>query len=315
MIQRRIALLALPLLAIAGCAEGGGRWGGSGPPAPTALSFATTLEGAEMAVDNAIARMDGFERMAAREDAAVAFASPNRGRAAQRFNPAPAGAAEAAGRVLTPAFTAIGDYGHVLSQAASGERLSPKSSAAGADRAREAANGLDAVQAASGTPVAAPIRMAGLAGLAALADLPEQLAQRGRSVTLAAMVAEAQPHLAATSALLRAVIGPEPGQGTRGAIRARRQGLDAGQARFLEAVRADGRIGAGERYSIFRSVAEMRDNDPAQGNFSAMIALLSAMEEAHDALGTESPDAAGKVAAFEAAVARLGAANEASRRG
>lgn len=309
MLQRRIALLALPLILVAGCA----RMGGSGPPAPTALAFATGLEEAETAIDNAVTRMDGFERMAAREDAAIAFAS--RGRAGRRFDPAPAGAAEAAGRVLAPAFAAIGDYGHVLSQVASGQAIAPKQSAGGAELARGAEAGLESVRAASGTRVPAPVRTAGLAGIAALADLPGQLAGRGRSVTLAAMVAEAQPHLAAVTSMLRAVVGPEPGQGTRGAIRARREGLDAGQARFLEAIRADSRIGAGERYSIFRSVAEMRDNDPAQGNLSALIALLDAMEQAHASLGAESPDAAAKVASFEAAVDQLEALNEASRRG
>ena len=317
MVQRRVILFALPLLAVAGCAPGIGRWGGSGSSAPSALRFAIALEEAEMAVDTAIARMDGFERMAAREGAAIAFARPpsNTPRAAPRLGPSRVGAAEAAGDVLAPAFAAIGDYGHALSQVASGERVVSKSSANGAELARAAATGLDAVRGARVTPPAATVRTAGLAGITALADLPDSLAERGRSVTLSAMVAEAQPHLVAVAALLRAVIGSEPGQGTRGAIRAQREGLDSDQARFLDAIRTDGRIGAGERYSIFRSAAELRDNDPAQGNFAALIALLAAMEEAHGALGTEGADAAGKVAAFEAAAERLEALSEASRRG
>lgn len=308
MIRRHIIML--PLLVLAACAQGDGRWSRGGPPAPTALRFANALEEAETAVDASVAKMDGFERMAAREDAAIAFASGGQGgrrgsRGTMRSGAMPASAAEAAGQVLDPAFTAVGDYGDVLSQVAAGERLSPESGASGAELSRAAAEGLDAVRRASGTAVSPAVRAAGLAGIAALADLTEDLGRRGRSVTVAAMVAEAQPHLAAVSALLRAVIGPEPTQGTRGAILARREGLNSGQARFLDAVRADARIGAGERYSIYRSVVEMRDNDPAEGQFAAVIALLEAMEEAHGALGAESADAAGKVSAFEAAVDRL----------
>lgn len=301
---RRHAIL-LPLLALAACSPGGERWGRRNPPAPTALRFAKALEEAETAVDASIGRMDAFERLAAREDAAIAYASSGRGRGTMRPDATPAGAAEAAGHVLDPAFTAIGDYGDVLSQVAAGEQLSPEPGASGAELARDAAEGLEAVRRASGTTIPPGVRAAGLAGITALADLTENLGRRGRSVTVAAMVAEAQPHLAAVSALLRAVIGAEPAQGTRGAIRARREGLDSGQARFLDAVRADSRIGAGERYSIYRSVVEMRDGDPAPGHFAAVIALLEAMEEAHGALGAESADAAGKVSAFETAVDRL----------
>jgi hypothetical protein len=159
------------------------------------------------------------------------------------------------------------------------------------------------------------VRAAGLTGITALADLPEVLARRGGTPAPASLVAEAEPHLAAVASMLRAVIGPEPGQGTRGALRARREGLDASQARFLDAVRNDRRLGPGERYSIFRGVAELRDSDPAQGSFAGMIDLLAAMEQAHAALGAEGPDAAAKVAAFEAAVSRLTALSEASRRG
>jgi hypothetical protein len=313
MLQRRTALITMPLLFAAGCAQTGNR---AGPAAPNTLRFAAALEGADAAVDDVIARMDGFERMAAREDAAIAFAAGNaRGRGAPRFTPPPAGAAEAAGRVLNPAFTALGDYGHVLAQVAEGEPIEPRATPSGAQLAAAAEAGLRAVQAASGTPVPEPVRRAGLTGIATLADLPDVLPRRGRSPGLAGLVAEAQPHLAAVAAMLRAVIGAEPGQGTRGAIRARREGLDAGQARFLEALRNDRRIGPGERYAIFRSVSELRDSDPAQGNFATLVALLAAMEEAHAALGSESAEAAGKVTLFEAQVARLGALTEGSRRG
>jgi hypothetical protein len=259
--------------------------------------------------------MDAFERMAQREDSAIAFAVSGRQATSSRFTAPPAAAAEAAGRALSPAFTALGDYAHVLAQAAGGHRIQAKPGPSGEELATATANGLAAVQAASGTPVLEPVKAAGLAGITALADLPEVLTKRRTTPTLAVMVGEGQPHVTAVVALLRAVIGAEPGQGTRGAIRARRQALDATQARFLAALRADNRIGAGERYGIFRSVAELRDSDPAQGNFAALIDLLAAIEQAHAALAVDGPDADAKIAALEAAVARLGAATEGSRRG
>src|SRR4051794_10578026 len=103
MVRPRLMLLALPLLA--GCAQMGER---PEPPAPVSLRFAQTLDGATEAVDEAIGRMDGFERMAQREDSAIAFAIGGRGVPAGRFTAPPAGAAEAAGRVLAPAFAALG---------------------------------------------------------------------------------------------------------------------------------------------------------------------------------------------------------------
>lgn len=312
MSERRAVLLALPFLALAGCAQPGL---GEAPPAPAALRFAMALEGADQAVDDAVDRMDSFERMAERENAAIAYAAGGQRGAVARFTPPPAGAAEAAGRVLDPAFAALGDYGHVLAQVAAGEPIQPRPGLSGQQLASAAEAGLQAVRAASGTPVAEPVRNAGLAGIAALADLPQALARRGRPVSVAALFEEAQPHLAAVAAMLRAVIGPEPGQGTRGALRARREALDASQERFLEALRNDRRIGPGERYSIFRSISELRDTDPAQGTFAALINLLVTMEQAHAALGTGSPKAAARVTAFEAAVARLGALSEASGRG
>ncbi|MDN3567948.1 hypothetical protein QWZ14_26510 [Paeniroseomonas aquatica] len=316
MVRRRLMMIALPLLAapaLSGCA-GSGR-GRPEPPMTAALRFAAALEAADPAVDAAVARMDGFERMAAREDSAIGFAVGGRAAPPSRFTAAPAGAAEAAGRVLSPAFTALSDYGHLLDQVAEGERIQGKPGPSGQQLAAAVGNGLAAVQAAGGTPVPEPVRTAGLAGIAALSDMPETMTRGGARPTLAGMVAAGQPHLQAVVALLRAVIGPEIGQGARGAIRARREALDAQQSRFLAALRADGRIGAGERYSIFRSVAELRDADPAEGTFAALIDLLAAIEQAHAALAADGPDAEDPVVALEAAVARVSVTTEGSRRG
>ncbi|MDB5372389.1 MAG: hypothetical protein JWP04_1031 [Belnapia sp.] len=315
MLRRRTALLALPLLAtaMAGCAQMG--MDRPEPPVTAALRFAAAIEAADPAVDAAVARMDGFERMAAREDSAIGFAVGGRGAPPSRFTAAPSGAAEAAGRALSPAFTGLADYAHMLAQVAGGERIQAKIGPSGQDLAAATANGLAAVQATSGTPVLEPVRSAGLTGIATLSDFPESLTKGRGSPSLASLVAEGQPHVAAVAALLRAVIGPEVGQGTRGAIRARREALDAQQSRFLAALRTDGRIGAGERYSIFRSVAELRDSDPAQGTFAALIDVVNAMEQAHAALAADGPDADAKVAALEAAVARLSVTTEGSRRG
>lgn len=305
--RRHSLVLILPLLAA--CV------GPGGPDATAPLRFATALDHADEAVDGVIARMDGFERLAMREDAAIAFAAGGRGAPPARFTAPPAGAAEAAGRAISPAFAALADYGHVLALAAGGQPVAATPGVSGEALAAAAAQGLRAVQEASGTPVLEPVRTAGLAGITALADLPAAVAQRRTAPTLEALVAEGQPHVTAIAALLRAVIGPEPGQGTRGAIRARREALDAQQARFLAALRADSRIGAGERYAIFRSVAELRDTDPAQGNFTAIIDLLAALEAAHGALAAGGPEGEAKVTAFEAAVARLTALSAGSRRG
>lgn len=315
MLRRRTALLALPLLtgAMAGCAQLGRDR--PEPPVPAALRFAAAIEAADPAVDAAIARMDSFERMAAREDNAIGFAMGGRGTPTGRFTAAPAGAAEAAGQVLTPAFTSLSDYAHMLAQVAEGERVEGKVGPGGQDLATATANGLAAVQAASGTPVPELVRSAGLTGIATLSDFPETLTKGRASPGLAALVAEGAPHMAAVAALLRAVIGPEPGQGTRGAIRARREALDAQQSRFLATLRTDGRISASERYSIFRSVAELRDSDPVPETFADLIALVNAMEAAHAALAVDGPDAVAKVAALEAAVARLSIATEGSGRG
>jgi hypothetical protein len=309
MALRRSLVLLLPLIAV-GCAGRGWRE----PPAPLALRLGTALEAADPGAEGLIQRMDSFERMALREDAAVSFAAGGRQAGPPRIGPPLAGAAEAAGRVLLPGFTALGDYAHGLAQLAAGQPIEPRSGPAGALLARNAADGLQAVRQASGTAVPEAVRTAGLAGIAVLSDLPDRMAATP-GATAQGMVAEAAPHVTAVAALLRAVIGAEPGQGTRGAIEARRLGLDALQSRFLASVAADRRLGPGERYMIFRSFAELREDDPAQGSFAALVEVLNSLEAAHAALAAGAPGTAEKIAAFEAAVARLGAMTEATRGG
>ena len=315
-LPRRAVLLSLtPLLAF-GCA---GRRQAREAGAP-AQRFAAALDGAEEAVDGLITRMDGFERQAAAEEEAVAFATGGGGRArgaalASRFTPSPAGAADAAGRVLDAAFAALEDYSEVLAQAASGQRVSDVEGLNGEALARATDAALDALRRTGGGSVPEAERSAGLQGIAALADLPATLARGGRRPTESAMVAEAQPHLAATAALLRAAVGARPGQGARGAIAARQSALDASQGRLLAAVRNDTRVGPTARYNAFRSIVQERDDDPDENAFDALLALIAAMEQAHAALGTGGPDADAKVAAFEMAVLRLRSYNEASRRG
>jgi hypothetical protein len=307
MFLRRSAFL-LPLLAI-GCA-GPGR----APPSPLALRLGTALEAADPGAGSLIIRMAAFEQRALREEAAMTFAAGGRRAGPPRLGASATGAAEAAGEVLMPAFTALGDYGDALAQLAGGEGIEPRSGPEGALLAEAAAAGLWDVQAASGTPLPEPARTAGLAGIAALSDLPDRIAAT-RGATVQAMVAEAAPHLAAVTGLLRAVIGVRPGQGVRGTLQARREGLDATHARFLAAVAADRRLGPGERYTMFRSLAELREEDPAQGSFAALVELLDRLEAAHAAIAAGAPDGEEKVAAFEAAVSRLGALAEAARRG
>lgn len=317
MVRRRLLALALPLLAgpiLSGCARIDGPL--DEPQASAAARFAAALEAADPVVGAAIARMDGFERMAAREGAAIGFAvDGGPGAAPGRFTAPPAGAAEAAGRAIAPAFAALGDYAHILAQATAGLPIQAKPSASGEALAAAAGDGLRAVQAAGGGTVAEPVQAAGLAGIAALADLPEVLTKRRSAPDLVTLVAEGQPQVAAVTGLLRAVIGAEAGQGTRAAIRARREGLNTQQGRFLAALRTDRRIGPGERYSIFRSIAELRDSDPAQGTLAALVALIAAVEQAHAALAAGGPDAEAKVAGLEIALARLSTTAEGSRRG
>jgi hypothetical protein len=217
--------------------------------------------------------------------------------------------------VLETAFAALEDYSEVLAQAAAGERVSDAEGPNGERLARATEAALEALRRSGGGPVPDAERRAGLQGIAALADLPQTLARSGRRPTRTALVAEAEPHLAATAALLRAAIGTGPGQGARGAIAARQGALDASQARLLAAVRNDNRVGPTARYGLFRSIADARDDDPDENAFDALLALVAAMEQAHAALGADGPDAEAKVAAFELAVLRLRSYNEASRRG
>ncbi|MCB4821442.1 hypothetical protein [Roseicella aerolata] len=307
MFLRRSAFL-LPLLAI-GCTRPGRE-----PPSPLALRLGTALEAADPGADALILRMAAFEQRALREGGAMAFAAGGRRAAPPRLGPPPIGLVEAAGQVLMPAFTALGDYGDALAQLAGGEGIAPRSGPEGALLAEAAAAGLRDVEAASGTAVPEPARAAGLAGIAALSGLPDRIAAT-RGATVPAMVAEAAPHLAAVTGLLRMVIGAQPGQGVRGALRARREGLDAMQSRFLAAVAADRRLGPGERYGIFRSLAELREDDPAQDSLAALAELLDRLETAHAALAAGAPEAGEKVAGFEAAVARLGVLAESARHG
>ena len=317
-LPRRTVLLSLPPLLGAGCA---GRRGERAAAAGTARRFAAALDGAEEAVDGLISRMDGFERQAAAEEEAVAFATGRtpggraRGELPSRFTPAPAGAADAAGRVLDTAFAALEDYAEVLAQAAAGERVSDREGLNGEQLARAAGTALDALRGAGGGTVPEEERRVGLQGIAALADLPNQVARGGRRPTESALVAEAQPHIAATASLLRAAIGAGPGQGARGAIAVRQSRLDESQGRLLAAVRGDTRVGPTARYNLFRSITDARDDDPDEEAFEALLALIRAMEEAHAALGTGGADADAKVAVFEYAVLQLRSYNEASRRG
>ena len=317
--RRRTVLLCLPPL-LAGCAGGGGGRGRREAEG-TAQRFAAALDSAEDALDGLIARMDGFERQAAAEEEAIAFATGRtvrggaRGELPSRFTPAPAGAADAAGRLLDTAFAALEDYAETLAQAAAGERLVDAEGLNGGQLARSAEAALTALARNGGGSVPEAERRAGLQAIAALADLPQTLARSGRRTTESAVVAEAQPHVAAIAALLRVAVGTGPGQGARGAIAARQTALDASQSRLLAAVRSDSRIGPTARYSVFRSVTESRDDDPDEGAFDALLALIRAMEEAHAALGTGGTDAEMKVSAFEYAVLRLRAYNAASRRG
>jgi hypothetical protein len=290
-LPRRLALL-LPLALAAGCA-------GTGTPAPPALRFATALEASDPAVDTSIATMDAFERRALREERAVAFALGRAPGAPVVLPPGP-GAAEAAGGVLAPAFTALGDYAHVLGQVAGGESPDPRPSPGGQVLAQAVAQALPATSAR----LAPPVREAGLAGVAALAELAPGAARR-RPASAQALAREAAPHLDAVVTLLQGVIGPAQGEATRGAIRARRDAMEGAHARLLEAARRDPGLGAAGRYALFHQVAALRDQDPLPGTLASIVTLLGTMREAHAAIAAGDPSAEAKVAAFEAALAPL----------
>lgn len=292
--RRRLAILGL-LLALGACGTLDRRAAerASAPPA----RFAATLLAADPMVDAAIARMAGFEQRAAREEQAVAFALG-------RPPPPPTGtgAAAAAGAVLGPAFTALGDYAEVLGQAAMGEPPDPRPGPDPEELAAMVAEALPATRAA----LAPALRQAGLDGIAALARLAEQ-AEGRRGLAPDALAAEAEPHLAAVTALLRGVVGAAPGEGTRAAIAIERRRLDAAHAQLMAAIRVDRALGPAARYALFHQFAALRDGDPLPGTLGAIDGLLARLAEAHAAIVAGGPEAAARVGAFEAALADLGA--------
>ena len=254
--RRRTVLLSLPPL-LAGCA-GGGREGREAAEG-TARRFAAALDGAEDArgrADRAHGRLraaGGGRGGGHRLRPGRTVRGGARGELPSRFTPAPAGAADAAGRLLDTAFAAWRTTPKPWPrppQASARRRRGPerRSLARSAEAALAALAATAAARSGSGAP-------AGLGAIAALADLPQTLARSGRRTTESALVAEAQPHVAAIAALLRAAVGTGPGQGARGAIATRQSALDASQSRLLAAVRSDSRIGPTARYSVFRSVA------------------------------------------------------------
>ena len=299
--RHRLTAFALPLLLVAGCAT---------PPPPTDRAdmpagqrFAGRLETAEVNASEAVRRVADFEQVVAREEAAVTYALGTRRPAATSTT----SAAEAAALVLAPAFTAIGDYGHVLDHAATGRPLSTRPGQPGADLAKAAEAGLAAVQASAGVTVAPDVRTAGLAGIAALSDIAETLAMRGSEPGLQALTQDAAPHLNAVVELLRQVLGTSQGQAVRGAVRANRGQLNAAHDRLLVAARSSNRDPV-VRYGLYRSIAALRDNDPVQGSIGAVVTVLETMRDAHSALAADpsSADAANKVAVFDQAVQALG---------
>lgn len=292
--QPRRRLLLLPALLVAGCTA-------MQPEAPgTVARFATALEASDPVVDSAIATMDGFERRAAREERAVAFALGRAPAIAPQRPGTEASAAQAAGDVLAPAFTALGDYAHVLGQAATGHAFEPRPSSGGDVLAQAVAQALPTVSA----QVAPAVREAGVAGVAGLGRLAQETPVLGR-VSAPALAQRAEPQLLAVTTLLKAVLGPQQGQGTRGAIRARREAMEAAHARLLEAARREPGLGAAGRYALYHQVAALRDQDPLPGTLAAIVTLLSALEEANAAIAAGDSGAEAKVAGFEAALARL----------
>lgn len=293
---RRLAL-AMPLvLAVAACA------GMESDPVSPATRFAASLEASDPAVDAAIAMMDGFERRALREERAVAFAL-GRTPHTQTSGPTPGGApgaAEAAGEVMAPAFTALGDYAHVLGRVAAGHAAEPRATVGGEVLSQGVAQALPRVSAT----IPPAVREAGIAGVAALPSQAERASGRGEGAAQA-LAREAAPHVSAVTALLVAVIGPQQGTATRGAVRARREAMETAHARLLEAARRDSGLGAAGRYALYHQVAALRDQDPLPGTFTAIVTLLRAIEAAHAAIVAGEPSAEAKVAGLEAALARL----------
>ncbi len=313
--SRRYALLALPLLMVAGCAQMNQEPAARRDRATmnTPERFATSVEAADHAVETALGRMQAFEHLAAREDTAIGYALG--GNAPAQLQPASTSVAELTGRVLAPAFTALGDYGHILAQAAAGIPIQAKESPSGTDLAESARRALDQLRTAANLNLPTAVRDAGLAAITSLADLPEHMTKnRGSRVAMAEMVSAAEPQVKALTVMLQVVLGANAESGARNAIRTRRLALDASHARFLSAVRADRTAGPAERYGIFRAVAEVREGDPAPGTLAQLYTLLASLSAAHDALDEGAADADAKVAGFEAAVQRLTALGEQTRR-
>jgi len=303
MLPRR-SLLALPLLA--GCA-------GMQPPDTPAGRFAAALEQASASSAAAVGRVDAFETLARRETAAIAFANAGHRGLPPVVGPPEAGIAGAAGQVITPAFAALGDYAHALAEIAAGQPVVPRAAeAAGPLLAAQATQGLAQARQA-GVAVPAATQQGGLAGIAALAGLPHRLAA-GPRPGLAAVVAEAEPQVAAVATMLQALIEPTPGGGVRGVLRGQREALDRDAARFLATAARDPRLGPADRYGLYRGVTALREDDPAPGTVAAIGAVVESMARAHAALAGPAPAAAAQVAEFEAAVGRLGLLTEGSRR-
>ena len=318
--SRRLVLLALPLLLVAGCAHhrdhrGAGAAQRNPASQNPAERFATNVEAADQAVERAILRMDAFERLAGREDSAISYAVSTGRTPAPQLLPAAGGVGELTGRVLAPAFTALGDYGHVLAQAAVGTPIQAKRSPPGAELAASAGRALDALKTTAGVTLTPAVREAGLAAITHLADLPETMTkERGTRPGMAAVVTAAQPHVHALTTMLREVLGTETSKGVRSVIRTRRVALNEAHGRFLSAVQRDRTAGPADRYAIFRTVAELREGDPAPGTLAQLVTLLASLSTAHDALDEGAADAAAKVAGFEDAVEHLAHLGEQSRR-
>ena len=311
--SRRYALLALPVLLAAGCAPMNRQPVPDRASMGTAERFASSVEASDHAMETAIGRMSAFERLATREDNAIGYAVGTN--TAPQLLPSASGVAETTGRVLAPAFTALGDYGHILAQAAARQPIQAKQSPSGADLAAAAGKALDELAATARVSVAPAVRTAGLAAIASLADLPEQLTKNvGNRPSLATVVSQAEPQVKARVGMLQAVVGGNTESGVRAVIRGRRLALDAAQTRFLAAVRSDRTAGPADRYAIFRTVAELREGDPAQGTLAQVHSLLGSLGQAHDALDEGAADADAKVAGFEGAVDRLVALGEQTRR-
>ncbi len=311
--SRRYALLSLPLLLAAGCAQMEREPSRERASQSPAGRFAGSVEASDHAMETAIGRMSAFERLAAREDSAIGYAVGSN--TTPQLLPGSGGVAEITGRVLAPAFTALGDYGHILAQAAAGQAIQAKPSPPGTELAAAAGKALDELASTARVSVAPAVRTAGLAAIASLADLPEQLTKNhGSRPSLAQVVSQAEPQVKALVALLQGVIGGNTESGARAVLRGRRLALDAAHGRFLAAVRADRTAGPADRYAIFRTVAELREGDPAQGTLAQVHSLLGSLSQAHDALDEGAADADAKVAGFEAAVDRLTALGEQSRR-